>query len=91
MTGQPKKPVVRYQRDRPGELIHVDIKKLADVPDSGGWRIHGRGKAPTTPRSSTGYRFVHSALDDPTRLVYFEIHTNEQAVTAVAFWQRANT
>lgn len=85
-----KPPVVRYQRDRPGELVHVDIKKLARIPDGGGWRIHGRGQAPTTPRSSTGYRFLHSALDDRTRLVYSEIHTNEQAVTAVAFWQRAN-
>jgi transposase InsO family protein len=86
-----KEPVVRYQRDRPGELIHVDVKKLAGIPDGGGWRIHGRGQAPTTPRSSTGYRLLHSALDDRTRVVYSEIHTNEQAVTAVAFWQRANT
>ena len=86
-----KEPVVRYQRDRPGELLHVDVKKLAGIPAGGGWRIHGRGQAPTVPRSSTGYRFLHSALDDRTRLVYSEIHTNEQAVTAVAFWQRANT
>ncbi len=85
-----KDPVVRYQRDRPGELVHVDVKKLAGIPDGGGWRIHGRGQAPTTPRSSTGYRFLHSALDDRTRLVYSEIHPNEQAVTAVAFWARAN-
>lgn len=83
-------PVLRYQRDRPGELLHVDVKKLAGIPDGGGWRIHGRGNAPTTPRSSTGYRFLHSALDDHTRLVYSEIHTNEQAITAVEFWHRAN-
>lgn len=86
-----KDPVVRYQRDRPGELVHVDVKKLAGIPDGGGWRIHGRGNAPTAARSSTGYRFLHSALDDRTRLVYSEIHANEQAVTAVEFWNRANT
>lgn len=85
-----KDPVVRYQRDRPGELVHVDVKKLAGIPDGGGWRIHGRGQAPSSKRSSTGYRFLHSALDDRTRLVYSEIHANEQAVTAVEFWQRAN-
>ena len=85
-----KEPVVRYQRDRPGELVHVDVKKLAGIPNGGGWRIHGRGNAPSSKRSTTGYRFLHSALDDRTRLVYSEIHVNEQAVTAVAFWQRAN-
>ncbi len=61
-----KDPVVRYQRDRPGELVHVDVKKLAGIPDGGGWRIHGRGQAPSSKRSSTGYRFLHSALDDRT-------------------------
>jgi transposase InsO family protein len=83
-------PVRRYQRDRPGELVHVDIKKLAGIPDGGGWRIHGRGQAPPSKRSSIGYRFLHSALDDRTRIVYSEIHSNEQALTAVAFWERAN-
>ncbi len=85
-----KDSVVRYQRDRPGELVHVDVKKLAGIPDGGGWRIHGKGNAPTAKRSTVGYRFLHSALDDRTRLVYSEIHANEQAVTAVGFWQRAN-
>ena len=83
-------PIIRYQRDRPGELVHVDVKKLAGIADGGGWRIHGRGQAPPSRRSATGYRFLHSALDDRTRLVYSEIHTNEQAVTAVAFWERAH-
>ena len=84
-------PVRRYQRDRPGELVHVDVKKLAGIPDGGGWRIHGRGQAPTAKRSTTGYRFLHSAIDDRTRIVYSEIHPDEQAVTAAGFWQRANT
>ena len=83
-------PVVRYQRERPGELIHVDIKKLAGIPNGGGWRVHGRGQAPAVTRSTTGYRYIHSAIDDRTRVVYSEIHTNEQAVTAVGFWQRAH-
>lgn len=83
-------PVRRYQREQPGELVHVDVKKIAGIPPGGGWRIHGRGNAPAAKRSSTGYRYLHSALDDRTRVVYSEIHTNEQAVTAVEFWQRAN-
>ena len=83
------RPVIRYQRDRPGELIHVDVKKIAAIPDGGGWRLHGRGQAPTVKRSTTGYRFIHTALDDRTRLVYSEILDNEQGVTAAAFWHRA--
>jgi transposase InsO family protein len=83
-------PIIRYQRDHPGELVHVDVKKLAGIPDGGGWRIHGRGKAPTAKRASTGYRFLHTALDDRTRIIYSEMHSNEQAVTAVDFWKRAN-
>lgn len=52
-------PIRRYQRDRPGELVHVDVKKLAGIPDGGGWRIHGRGNAPGVKRSTVGYRFIH--------------------------------
>jgi transposase InsO family protein len=66
------------------------VKKLAGIPDGGGWRIHGRGRAPTAKRASTGYRFLHTALDDRTRIIYSEIHSNEQAITAVGFWKRAN-
>jgi transposase InsO family protein len=84
-------PVRRYQRDRPGELVHVDVKKLAGIPDGGGWRIHGRGQAPPAKRATIGYRYLHSAIDDRTRIVYSEIHTDEQAITAVEFWNRANT
>ena len=80
-------PIRRYQRDRPGELVHVDVKKLSGIPDGGGWRIHGRGQTPGPKHTKTGYRFLHSALDDRTRIVYSEIHTDEQAVTAVEFWE----
>jgi len=79
--------VIRYVRDRPGELIHVDVKKIAAIPPGGGWRIHGRGGAPTT--SGAGYRFIHTALDDRTRIIYSEIHNDERAVTAAGFWGRA--
>ena len=84
-------PPHRYQRDRPGELVHVDVKKISGIPTGGGWRIHGRGRAPTVKRSSIGYRFIHTALDDRTRLAYSEILADEQAVTAAAFWRRAHT
>jgi transposase InsO family protein len=83
-------PPHRYQRDRPGELIHVDVKKIAAIPDGGGWRLHGRGNDGTGGHSGAGYRFIHSALDDRTRLVYSEIHDDETAATACAFWHRAH-
>ena len=82
-------PVHRYQRDRPGELVHVDVKKLSGIPDGGGWRIHGRGPGPTGGHAGVGYRYIHTAIDDRTRLAYSEIHTDEQALTAVGFWGRA--
>ena len=82
-------PVRRYQRDHPGELIHVDIKKIAAIPAGGGWRLHGRGNDNTHGHSGAGYRFIHTALDDRTRLVYSEVLDDERAVTAAAFWARA--
>ncbi len=84
-------PPRRYQRERPGELIHVDIKKLAGIPDGGGWRSRGRGYPgeKATISSRAGYRYIHSAVDDRTRIVYSEILTDEKAVTAAGFWTRA--
>ena len=82
-------PVRRYQRDHPGELIHVDVKKLAAIPSGGGWRLHGRGADLHHGHSGAGYRFLHTALDDRTRLVYSEILDDEQAATAAGFWGRA--
>jgi transposase-like protein len=81
-------PPRRYQRRRPGELAHVDVKKISGIPTGGGWRIHGRGHTPAK-RSTTGYRFIHTAIDDCTRLAYSEIHDDEQAITAAEFWRRA--
>lgn len=82
-------PVRRYQRDRPGELIHVDIKKIAGIPDGGGWRIHGRGNDGHHGRAGIGYRYIHTAIDDRTRIAYSELLTNERADTAADFWTRA--
>jgi transposase InsO family protein len=82
-------PVHRYQRERPGELIHVDVKKLAAIPSGGGWRMHGIGNDGYHGHSGAGYRYLHSALDDRTRIVYSEILDDEQAATAAQFWGRA--
>ena len=83
-------PVQRYQRDTPGELIHVDVKKLAGIPDGGGWRTRGRGyPGEDSPSRKVGYRYLHTAIDDRTRIVYSEIHTDEKADTPAGFWRRA--
>jgi transposase InsO family protein len=80
----------RYQREHPGELIHVDVKKLAGIPPGGGWRARGRGyQGEGAKARMVGYRFIHSAIDDRSRIVYSEIHPDEQAATAAGFWERA--
>ncbi len=84
-----REPVRRYQRDRPGELVHVDVKKLSAIPPGGGWKTHGRGNAPAGAHARVGYRFLHTALDNRTRLVYSEILDDEQGATAAGFWRRA--
>jgi transposase InsO family protein len=82
----------RYQRDRPGELVHVDVKKLAAIPTGGGWRMHGRGaEHGMGRRRGVGYRYIHTAIDDRSRLAYSEVLADEQADTAAAFWTRAVT
>jgi hypothetical protein len=84
---------VRYERDRPGELVHFDIKKLGRLRDGGGWRVHGRDSdirrrtdAARSRGQLVGHEFVHSAVDDHSRLAYCEVLPDEQAATAVAFW-----
>jgi transposase InsO family protein len=78
----------RYERDRPGELIHVDVKKLGRIPDGGGHKVHGR-QASRATRTGVGFDYVHSAVDDHTRLAYSEIHSDEKAVTCADFLRRA--
>ena len=84
-------PVVRYQCEHPGELVHVDVKKLSGIPPGGGWKVRGRGyMGEHAVKRRVGYRFIHTAVDDRTRLAYSEILTDEQGPTAAAFWQRAH-
>ena len=85
-------PIRRYERDRPGELIHVDVKKLGRLRDGGGWRVHGRDSDPArqargAPR--VGFDYVHAAIDDHTRLAYAEVHPDEKADTCAGFLRRA--
>ena len=76
--------VVRYQREHPGELVHIDVKKLGRIPDGGGHRIHGR--AATTPRGlGIGYDYIHSAVDDRSRVAFSQILPDESAATAALF------
>jgi transposase InsO family protein len=78
----------RIETSHPGELIHMDVKKLAKIPPGGGWRVNGRQGRPDRC-GQTGYAFVHSAIDAHSRLAYSEIHQDEQAVTMMGFWGRA--
>ena len=93
-TGESKRDPRRYEHPNPGEMIHIDVKKVGRIPDGGGWAIHGRGTdgARASRRVANrrpGYIYVHAAVDDHSRLAYAEVHLNEQAVTAAAFWLRA--
>jgi transposase InsO family protein len=88
-----KVTAVRYERSRPGELAHMDVKKLARIPDGGGWR--SRGELATNHASKkdktnkVGYDFVHSLVDDHTRLAYSEVLPDEQGATCAGFLVRA--
>jgi transposase InsO family protein len=82
---EPKEPVVRYQRDRPGELIHVDIKKLGRIGRIG-HRIHGDYSIKTR---GIGWEFVHVAIDDASRLAYAEVLPNERSPSSTAFLRRS--
>jgi hypothetical protein len=84
-----RKTVRRYEHPTPGDLIHVDIKKLGNIPDGGGHRVLGRAGGRRHQRTGTGYAYLHNAVDDHSRLAYTEIHTDEQGITAAGFWQRA--
>ena len=86
-----KTTAVRYERDRPGELVHVDVKKIGKIPDGGGWRAHGRamGSTGAKKRARIGYDYVHSMVDDHSRLAYCEILPDETGPTCAAFLRRA--
>ena len=80
-------PIRRYERTRPGELVHVDVKKLGRIPAGGGHRVHGR--AATRMKKRLGYAYLHTAIDDYSRLAYTEVLADEQGRTTAAFWRRA--
>jgi transposase InsO family protein len=87
---RPTRTIVRYERERPGELLHVDIKKQGRIPDGGGWRVHGRDiRRGGRVKRGLGYDFVHAAVDDRSRLAYAEILSDERKETASAFMTRA--
>jgi transposase InsO family protein len=89
-------PACRYERSRPGELVHIDVKKLGRIERGAGHRITGqrhykgrRTDAEGRVRETTGWEFVHVCVDDATRLAYAEVLGDERATTAVAFLRRA--
>jgi transposase InsO family protein len=89
-------PARRYERERPGELVHVDVKKLGRIERGAGKRFIGRSHhswqrtdAAGVRRYTTGWEFVHIAIDDCTRLAYAEVLGDEKAVTAIGFLRRA--
>jgi len=84
---EPTGPVTRYQRRHPGELVHIDIKKLGRI-ERPGHRIHGDR---TTRVRGAGWEYVHVAIDDATRLAYVEVLADERAASAVGFLERAIT
>jgi transposase InsO family protein len=94
-------PVRRYEHEKPGAMIHVDVKKLGNIPDGGGWRYVGRQQGlknrsgtPGKPRNThhnpkMGTAFVHTVIDDHSRVAYAEIHEDETAATAIGVLRRA--
>jgi transposase InsO family protein len=90
-------PANRYERQRPGELIHVDVKKLGRIVGGAGKRVRGGGNHYTgsytdqagTRRGKAGWECVHIAIDDATRLAYAEVLPDEKATTAIGFLRRA--
>ena len=80
---------VRYERARPGELVHMDIKKLGRIPDGGGHRMLGRAHGKRDRKRGVGYAYLHHVIDDHSRYAYSEILDNEQEQTVLAFWRRA--
>ena len=88
---------LRYERSRPGELVHVDVKKLGRIQGGAGWRVRGGPQhynATFTDRdghrrTTVGYEYVHVAVDDYSRLAYAEVLPDEKATTAIGFLSRA--
>ena len=86
-----KATAVRYERARPGELVHMDVKKLGRIHDGCGWRAKGREHGQTSKQklARIGYDYVHSVIDDHSRLAYSEVLSDEKGPTCAAFLARA--
>jgi transposase InsO family protein len=91
-------PAQRYERSRPGELLHIDVKKLGRIVGGAGHRVVGRHRrrrnprktdGSGVPRADVGYECVHVCVDDATRLAYVEVLSDEKASTAIGFMRRA--
>jgi transposase InsO family protein len=91
-------PAIRYERSRPGELVHIDVKKLGRIEGGAGKRVGGRSPGRYRPRrldasgskrGTTGWEYVHVAVDDYSRLAYAEVLPDERATTAIGFLGRA--
>lgn len=93
MTGEviraSKHTAVRYEKTVPGELVHVDVKKLGRIPDGGGWRVHGRADTVRDRKNGPGFDYVHSMVDDHSRYAYSEVLTDERAPATAEFMERA--
>ncbi len=84
---RPTRTVVRYERERPGELLHIDVKKLGRIREGGGWRIHGRemGKTEEMKRNPVGYDYLHVAVDDHSRVAFVRTLEDEKGPTCAQF------
>ena len=95
---EPPEPPNRYERKRPGELVHVDVKKLGRIQGGAGKRVRGGRRSPYNRqetdgagvrRNTVGWEFVHVCVDDATRLAYVEVLPDEKGITAAGFLRRA--
>jgi transposase len=97
-------PIRRYEHAYPGAMIHVDVKNLGNIPDGGGWRMVGKQQGDRNRSATPGkersprhsgvlmrHAFVHTVIDDNSRLAYAKIHDDETAATAVGVLRRATS
>jgi transposase InsO family protein len=92
VTGSPiraqKRSGRRYEHPEPGDMVHVDVKKLGRIPEGGGWRAHGRDAVAKHHRR-IGFDYIHAMVDDHSRLAYAEVLPDEKGVTCAGFLTRA--
>jgi transposase InsO family protein len=88
---RPTATPLRYERERPGELLHVDMKKLGRIRPGGGWRMLGLSSESKAPKGrGAGYDYLHVAVDDHSRYAYVEVHPDERGRTCAEFLARTN-